>query len=255
MAEVNKSNAGVGANNKMVYVDINGKVVASNLTLGTNIRPLIIKNGVLTQVGADLAPVASPTFTGTPKAPTPTSSSASTQVATKGYVDSKQYALITGNVIRSTSLHPKNESDYLATGRVEYVRVGSKGSDDVTVNIKCPRYTVQDDCTVLISGTGDLSNSGALMIDVLLTTASGGNYVVGRYMEMFSGTDQAFSTTIPCKKGCRFTIRAFTIEFSSGFSQSALAVAKVTPIDWDKISYSAETNSNYPVIRELEICG
>lgn len=48
-----------------------------------------------TNSSTSLAPLASPTFTGTPKAPTPTSSSADTQIATKKYVDDALASAVT----------------------------------------------------------------------------------------------------------------------------------------------------------------
>lgn len=62
-------------------------MTAFTAIVGSTLYTLGTAAGQWNTASAVLAPLASPAFTGTPTAPTPTSSSGATQVATKGYVD------------------------------------------------------------------------------------------------------------------------------------------------------------------------
>ena len=78
----------IGSGKNPTYVDTNGRAVASTETVGSDTKPVYMEGGVLKET-AKLAPLASPTFTGTPKAPTPTDASDGKQIANKEYVLSK----------------------------------------------------------------------------------------------------------------------------------------------------------------------
>ena len=61
----------IGSGKNPTYVDANGRAVASNETVGSDTKPVYMEGGVLKET-SKLAPLASPTFTGAPKVPTPT---------------------------------------------------------------------------------------------------------------------------------------------------------------------------------------
>lgn len=100
--------ASVGSGVIPVFVK-DTKVTPSTSTLGNDTRPVYLKQGSLTEC-SDLAPINSPSLTGSPTTPTPSDSSDSKTIVNKEYVDnwlkitSEQY---TGNkvgVINGTTL-------------------------------------------------------------------------------------------------------------------------------------------------------
>ena len=80
----------VGSGVKPIYLNA-GSPVASGSTVGNANRPIYMNGGTLSQCSIDLstlAPKASPALTGTPTAPTPSTSDNSTRVATTAFVKS-----------------------------------------------------------------------------------------------------------------------------------------------------------------------
>lgn len=137
----------------VAQTNVDGAVTASGTATGNNVpvfdgnTPFKIKDSGVAI--SSLAPLASPAFTGTPTAPTPTTGDNSTKIATTAFVKAQGYQTVASSL--------KKYSAFVGNGTLTSIPVThGLGNDDVIVQVSSAATGETVECEVVI-GTGTVT--------------------------------------------------------------------------------------------------
>ena len=157
-----------------------------NSTGGTASPSDLSVSTVMTMLGA--APLASPTFTGTPLAPTPSTSDSSTKIATTAYVKAQGYG--TGSVTSVTAGSGLSGGTITTTGTISLPTTGvtaaSYGSSSAV-----PTFTVDTYGRITAASNTNISTSAIGAVPTSRTISTSGGISGGGDLT----TDRTFSLT------------------------------------------------------------